>query len=128
MAIAIPITALLIYIIQIGGDYFFVYCWLFVFIVSLVSTWTDLDCHAVVLSYASADSMTEISITPDLYLTEDVRLLCSHWLVLSIHSINGELNAGLFLLLLCIGHFNDHSYGGFCCSDLFLFRKKDCML
>ena len=36
MALTLPITALLIYIIQIGGDYFFIYCWLFIFVVSLV--------------------------------------------------------------------------------------------
>ncbi|XP_076078536.1 CAAX prenyl protease 1 homolog [Mytilus galloprovincialis] len=36
MALAMPITALLIYIIKIGGDYFFIYCWLFIFVVSLV--------------------------------------------------------------------------------------------
>jgi STE24 endopeptidase len=35
-AIAIPILALLIYIIRVGGDYFFIYAWLFVTIVSLV--------------------------------------------------------------------------------------------
>ncbi|KAK3089553.1 hypothetical protein FSP39_004574 [Pinctada imbricata] len=32
----LPILALLIYIIQIGGDYFFIYAWLFVFIVMIV--------------------------------------------------------------------------------------------
>ncbi|KAL4232542.1 CAAX prenyl protease 1 [Mactra antiquata] len=36
MAIAIPITALLIYIIQIGGDYFFIYVWAFLLVVSLL--------------------------------------------------------------------------------------------
>lgn len=36
MAIALPITALLIYIIQIGGDYFFIYVWLFLLVVSLL--------------------------------------------------------------------------------------------
>ena len=36
LALALPITALLIYIIKAGGDYFFVYAWLFVFIMSLV--------------------------------------------------------------------------------------------
>ena len=35
-AISVPILALLIYIIRIGGDYFFIYAWLFVTIVSLV--------------------------------------------------------------------------------------------
>ena len=35
-AIAIPILALLIYIIRIGGDYFFIYAWLFVTVVSLI--------------------------------------------------------------------------------------------
>ncbi|XP_013399811.1 CAAX prenyl protease 1 homolog [Lingula anatina] len=34
--IAFPVTALLIYIIQIGGDYFFIYCWVFTFVVSLI--------------------------------------------------------------------------------------------
>ncbi|KAL5010607.1 hypothetical protein ScPMuIL_012912 [Solemya velum] len=36
LAIALPITAVLIYIIKVGGDYFFVYTWLFTFIVSLL--------------------------------------------------------------------------------------------
>ncbi|XP_045197524.1 CAAX prenyl protease 1 homolog [Mercenaria mercenaria] len=36
LAIAVPITALLIYIIQIGGDYFFIYVWLFLLVVSLL--------------------------------------------------------------------------------------------
>lgn len=36
MVIAIPITALLIYIIKIGGDYFFIYVWLFLLVVSLL--------------------------------------------------------------------------------------------
>lgn len=37
LVLALPITALLIYIIQIGGDYFFIYAWLFTFSMSLVS-------------------------------------------------------------------------------------------
>jgi STE24 endopeptidase len=36
LALSIPITSLLIYIIKIGGDYFFIYAWLFIFIMSLV--------------------------------------------------------------------------------------------
>lgn len=36
IALSIPITSLLIYIIKIGGDYFFIYAWLFVFVISLV--------------------------------------------------------------------------------------------
>ena len=36
MVLILPITALLIYIIQIGGDYFFIYAWLFTFSMSLV--------------------------------------------------------------------------------------------
>lgn len=35
MAIALPITALLIYIIKIGGDYFFIYVWVFLLVVAL---------------------------------------------------------------------------------------------
>jgi len=35
IALSIPITSLLIYIIKIGGDYFFIYAWLFVFVISL---------------------------------------------------------------------------------------------
>ena len=38
-AISIPVMSGLIYIIKIGGDYFFIYCWAFVIIVSLVSKW-----------------------------------------------------------------------------------------
>lgn len=34
--ILLPVTALLLYIIKIGGDYFFIYAWLFTLIVSLV--------------------------------------------------------------------------------------------
>lgn len=36
MAIGMPIIALLIFIIKIGGDYFFIYAWLFMFVVSLI--------------------------------------------------------------------------------------------
>jgi hypothetical protein len=43
MAIALPITAFLLYIIKAGGDYFFVYTWIFVFIMSLV------NCHFFLL-------------------------------------------------------------------------------
>lgn len=34
--ILVPVTSLLLYIIKIGGDYFFIYAWLFTFIVSLI--------------------------------------------------------------------------------------------
>ncbi|PIO25115.1 hypothetical protein AB205_0036090, partial [Aquarana catesbeiana] len=34
--ILLPVTSLLLYIIKIGGDYFFVYAWLFTLVVSLV--------------------------------------------------------------------------------------------
>ncbi|XP_053310704.1 CAAX prenyl protease 1 homolog [Spea bombifrons] len=34
--ILLPVTALLLYIIKIGGDYFFIYAWLFTLVVSLV--------------------------------------------------------------------------------------------
>nr|CAK04159.1 novel protein (zgc:55655) [Danio rerio] len=34
--ILLPVTSLLLYIIKIGGDYFFIYAWLFTFIVSLI--------------------------------------------------------------------------------------------
>jgi len=37
MVLGLPITALLLYIIQIGGTYFFIYAWVFVLLVSLVS-------------------------------------------------------------------------------------------
>ena len=37
LVIALPITSLLIYIIKIGGDYFFIYVWVFLLVVSLVS-------------------------------------------------------------------------------------------
>uniref|UniRef100_A0A0B7AXJ1 CAAX prenyl protease n=1 Tax=Arion vulgaris TaxID=1028688 RepID=A0A0B7AXJ1_9EUPU len=36
LAISLPVTASLIFIIQAGGDYFFIYAWLFAFTVSLV--------------------------------------------------------------------------------------------
>lgn len=36
--ILLPVTSLLLYIIKIGGDYFFIYAWLFTLIVSLVRT------------------------------------------------------------------------------------------
>ena len=35
LAISLPITALLLYIIKIGGTYFFIYAWIFVLVVSL---------------------------------------------------------------------------------------------
>lgn len=35
--ILLPVTTLLLYIIKIGGDYFFIYAWLFTLAVSLVS-------------------------------------------------------------------------------------------
>lgn len=35
--ILLPVTSLLLYIIKIGGDYFFIYAWLFTLVVSLVS-------------------------------------------------------------------------------------------
>uniref|UniRef100_A0A8C8BAQ4 CAAX prenyl protease 1 N-terminal domain-containing protein n=1 Tax=Otus sunia TaxID=257818 RepID=A0A8C8BAQ4_9STRI len=34
--ILLPVTSLLLYIIKIGGDYFFIYAWLFTLVVSLV--------------------------------------------------------------------------------------------
>jgi hypothetical protein len=37
MVIGLPIMAGLIYIIKWGGDYFFVYCWIFTLLISLVS-------------------------------------------------------------------------------------------
>jgi STE24 endopeptidase len=36
MALALPVVSLLIYIIKIGGDYFFIYAWGFMLAVSLV--------------------------------------------------------------------------------------------
>ena len=36
MAIAMPVTSALIYIIKWGGDYFFLYAWAFTFIVTMV--------------------------------------------------------------------------------------------
>ncbi|KAL7981207.1 hypothetical protein Chor_005441 [Crotalus horridus] len=36
--ILLPVTSLLLYIIKIGGDYFFIYAWLFTLVVSLVSS------------------------------------------------------------------------------------------
>ncbi len=38
LALGLPITALLLWIIKMGGEYFFIYAWLFTFVVSLVST------------------------------------------------------------------------------------------
>lgn len=35
-AISLPIVAILIAVIKFGGDYFFIYAWLFVFVTSLV--------------------------------------------------------------------------------------------
>ena len=35
--ILLPVTSLLLYIIKIGGDFFFIYAWLFTLCVSLVS-------------------------------------------------------------------------------------------
>ena len=37
LVLALPITSALIWIIKAGGDYFFIYAWLFTFIMSLVS-------------------------------------------------------------------------------------------
>ena len=37
MVIGLPIMAGLIYIIKWGGDYFFLYCWIFTLLISLVS-------------------------------------------------------------------------------------------
>ena len=36
MVLSLPIASLLLKIIQIGGDYFFIYAWLFITIMSLV--------------------------------------------------------------------------------------------
>ncbi|KAI0232186.1 CAAX prenyl protease [Lamellibrachia satsuma] len=36
LAIALPVVALLIYIIKIGGDHFYIYAWLFMFVISLL--------------------------------------------------------------------------------------------
>jgi len=36
VVLALPITALLLYIVQIGGTYFFIYAWVFVLVISLV--------------------------------------------------------------------------------------------
>ncbi|XP_077976932.1 CAAX prenyl protease 1 homolog [Glandiceps talaboti] len=36
LVISLPITAILIYIIKVGGDYFFIYAWLFTFLTSLL--------------------------------------------------------------------------------------------
>ena len=49
MALAMPITALLIYIIQVGGEYFFIYAWLFVFAMSLVSNVDTISSYNTVL-------------------------------------------------------------------------------
>lgn len=35
-AISMPLMALIIYIVKVGGDYFFVYAWLIVFVISMV--------------------------------------------------------------------------------------------
>ena len=35
--ILFPVSSLLLYIIKIGGEYFFIYAWLFTLVVSLVS-------------------------------------------------------------------------------------------
>lgn len=37
LAIGMPLTGMLLYIIKIGGTYFFLYAWLFILLVSLVS-------------------------------------------------------------------------------------------
>lgn len=39
--ILLPVTSLLLYIIKIGGDFFFIYAWLFTLGVSLVSPFTS---------------------------------------------------------------------------------------
>lgn len=36
IAISLPITAALLWIIKAGGDYFFIYAWAFVFVISLL--------------------------------------------------------------------------------------------
>ena len=36
LVLALPITVLLLYIIKIGGAYFFIYAWIFVLVISLV--------------------------------------------------------------------------------------------
>ncbi|XP_076813019.1 CAAX prenyl protease 1 homolog [Clavelina lepadiformis] len=36
-AIMMPLTALIIFVIEIGGDYFFIYAWLIVFMISMDS-------------------------------------------------------------------------------------------
>lgn len=35
--ITLPLMAIVIYVVQAGGEYFFVYAWLVVFIISMVS-------------------------------------------------------------------------------------------
>jgi len=40
LALALPVTALLLYIIKIGGTYFFIYAWVFVLVISLVRVCT----------------------------------------------------------------------------------------
>ena len=51
MLLALPITALLLYIIKIGGTYFFIYAWIFVLVISLVRVvnWPLMDCHIFAL-------------------------------------------------------------------------------
>jgi len=44
--ILLPVTSLLLYIIKIGGDYFFIYAWLFTLAVSLVSALCN-ECSSV---------------------------------------------------------------------------------
>ena len=47
LAISLPITSLLIYIIKIGGDYFFIYVWLFLLVVALVSYLGDISTNHI---------------------------------------------------------------------------------
>ena len=54
--IILPITSLLIYIIKIGGDYFFIYVWLFLLVVALVSYLGDISTNHITVDLHHQDS------------------------------------------------------------------------
>lgn len=65
MAIGMPVIALLIFIIKIGGDYFFIYAWLFTFVVSLVRANVYITCF---LTWFLQAKYADISYSDDEHL------------------------------------------------------------
>ena len=116
LVLSLPITAGLIYIIKIGGDYFFLYAWVFTLVISLVcaySIWFSLDspsmllwdCKVLIIKWNNMESITPFN----LYLRYSVlslwKIELKHLIILLVldTTVKGRIYFLIKLRLLMCG-------------------------